>query len=76
MTINKHHQDQSMHAIWRGILADKDVQPHEVIYELARRHAEAETERYRVALEDIASGLSVLNPYHVANEALGRAVTE
>lgn len=31
--------------------------------------------RYEAALSDIASGLSVLNPYSVANEALGRAVT-
>lgn len=37
--------------------------------------AAAEIKKLTTALEDIASGLSVLNPYHVANEALGRAVT-
>lgn len=36
----------------------------------------AEIRRLRAALEDIASGLSVRNPYHVANEALGRAISE
>lgn len=35
----------------------------------------AELDRLRAALEEIASGLSVRDPYTVANEALGRAVT-
>lgn len=37
--------------------------------------AQAEIERLGAALEEIASGLSIRDPYHIANEALGRAVT-
>lgn len=38
--------------------------------------AAVEIESLRGALEEIASGLSVRNPFHIANEALGSAVTE
>ncbi len=38
-------------------------------------YAMPDLERFRAALEEIASGLSVRDPYSIANEALGRAVT-
>lgn len=37
--------------------------------------AAVERDKLRAALEEIASGLSVRDPFTVANEALGRAVT-
>lgn len=43
---------------------------------LAKETPRDEARRLRAALEEIASGLSVRLPFYIANEALGRAVTE